>query len=164
MGPQTIKQKVMAYGEMLRYMEEFGDKRPLGLWVYFEEIYRTKQLKDLFEFDDDFRQTYCELVQRKKLDDSQYIKSIPKIHEDSDAWDHLLHGDGATLKSAYQMVSGEIESENHFDRLGKLTRIVKELTNNSPRVKHIKRNASQSRVVRELAAAVNDLVEKAGLK
>jgi hypothetical protein len=164
MGPQTIKQKVMAYGEMVRYMGETGDHRPLALWVYFEEVYRTKQLKDLFESDDEFRQTYYDLVREKKLDDSQYIKAIPKIREDADAWDHLLHGQGARLKSAYQIVSGDIESENHFDRLAKLSKIVKDISSNGPRAKHIKRNPSQLRIVTELATAVNELLEKAGLK
>jgi hypothetical protein len=164
MGPQTIKQKVMAYAEMIRYMSDRSDKRPLALWVYFEEVFRNKQLKEIFESDDEFRETYFDLVHGKKLDDSQYIKAIPKIREDSAAWEHLLTGHGATLKSAYQMVSGEIISENHFDRVAKLTKIVSDIISNGPRVKHIKRNPSQAQVVRELAAAVNELMEKAGLK
>ncbi len=62
------------------------------------------------------------------------------------------------------MVSGDIESENHFDRLAKLAKIVKEISSNSPRVKHIKRNPSQLRIVNDLMAAVAELVEKAGIK
>jgi hypothetical protein len=159
-GPKTIKDMVQAYGAMQQYMTETGDRRPLALWATFHELYRNKGVAELYTDDDDFRDAVHESMQQKKLN-AEDVKILPKIKEDDDAWKEFTEGAGSA--TAKMMVEGDIESDNHFDRIRKLSRIITDVSS-GPSVKGIKRNPAQKKIVTDLIAAVRTLLEKANME
>ena len=85
----------------------------------------------------------------------------PKIKEDDEAWKEFTEGAGSA--TAKMMVEGDIESDNHFDRMRKLSRIIDDVCA-GPSVKGIKRNPAQKKIVSDLVESVRTLLEKANLE
>jgi len=166
-GPQTIKNTVMAYAAMQKYIAETGDKRPLTLWATFNEFFRNPAVKELYEDNDDFRATVHKAMQQKLPSgfqrlNAEDVKSLPKIMEDEEAWDEFTVGEGGSAE-AKRMVEGDIESDNHFDRMRKLSRILVDVAN-GPNVKDIRRHPVKKKTVTDLVAALRKLLEKAGME
>jgi hypothetical protein len=159
-GPKTIKDMVQAYGAMQQYMSGSGDRRPLALWATFHEIYRNKGVAELYTNDDDFRDGVHKSVQEKKLN-AEDVKILPKIKEDEEAWKELTVGAGSA--TAKMMVEGDVESDNHFDRMRKLSRIIDDVSS-GPRARGIKRNPAQKKIVTDLVESVRTLLEKADME
>jgi hypothetical protein len=165
-GNKAIKDIVQAYGAMQRYIADSDDKRPLTLWSVFAEIYRNPGVLALYESDDDFRETVHTITPQKTKEglnrlSAEDVKYLPRIKEDEDAWEVLVDGDGSL--AAVKMVRGDVDAKNNFDRIDKLTKIVNDLASNS-RVKAIKKNPIERKSVTDLAVAVRNLLEKAGME
>jgi hypothetical protein len=159
-GPKTIKDMVQAYGALQQYMSETDDRRPLTLWAAFHELYRNKGVNELYTEDSDFRGAVHDALENKKLN-AEDVKILPKIKEDDEAWKEFTEGAGSA--TAKMMVEGDIESDNHFDRMRKLSRIIDDVCA-GPSVKGIKRNPAQKKIVGDLVESVRTLLEKAGLE
>lgn len=61
------------------------------------------------------------------------------------------------------MVEGEIESDNNFDRMRKLSRILIDVAN-APNAKDIRRNPAKRRTVISLVESLRQLLEKAEME
>ena len=166
-GPKTIKDTVEAYGAMQQYIADTGDKRPLTLWASFNELYRNPGVKVLYEGDVEFREAIHTALQQKLPSgyqrlNAEDVKALPKIREDADAWREFTQGEAGSSE-AKKMVEGDIQSDNHFDRMRKLARILDDVAS-GPRVRGIKRNPVQKKSVRDLVLALKNLLEKADLE
>jgi hypothetical protein len=159
-GPKTIKDMVQAYGAMQQYMNETGDRRPLALWATFHELYRNKGVPNLYTEDDNFRDAVHKSIQEKKLN-AEDVRILPKIREDAEAWKEFTEGAGSA--TAKMMVEGDVESDNHFDRMRKLSRIIDDVARGTG-VKGIKRNPAQKKIVTDLVESVRRLLEKANME
>ncbi len=62
------------------------------------------------------------------------------------------------------MVKGDVETDNDFDRIRKMTRLVNDIAAQPSRAKTVKKNPAEKKVVAERVEAVRNLLDKAGLE
>lgn len=88
-----ISQKIFAYEETRKYIEETGDKQGVNRFSHFEELMKKKELRDRRERDTGFMKEFRRWVFEGKLKDSKDVRDLPEILENDSAFLKFKAGD-----------------------------------------------------------------------
>lgn len=88
-----IAQKIAAYEETRKYLEETGDKQGINRFSHFEEFMKKRELRDRREKDTTFMKEFRSWVFDGKLKDAKDVRELPQIMENSAAFAKFKKGD-----------------------------------------------------------------------
>jgi hypothetical protein len=88
-----ISQKIFAYEETRKYIEETGDKQGVNRFSHFEEFMKKKELRDKREKDSSFMKEFRRWVFDGKLKDAKDVRDLPEILENDAALAKFKAGD-----------------------------------------------------------------------
>jgi hypothetical protein len=74
-----ITQKILAYEETRKYLEETGDKQGVNRFSHFEEFMKKKELRERREKDPLFMKEFRSWVFEGKLKDAKDVRDLPQI-------------------------------------------------------------------------------------
>jgi len=90
MGKRTIQVLNWAYSATLQYLQKYGDKADVRDFVYFDQLYKRRELREWIEADSKNLQKFGEWVASGKIEDpSRELKWLPSVLKNEEALEAL---------------------------------------------------------------------------
>ena len=105
-----IAQKIAAFEETRRYIEETGDKEGVNRFSHFEELMKKKDLRDKRDKDPTFMKQFRNWVLEGKLKDSKDVRDLPQILSNDRAIAKFVAGDMAGARQVLYDVNPSMVS------------------------------------------------------
>jgi len=157
-----IAQKIAAFEETRRYIEETGDKEGVNRFSHFEELMRKKELRDRRDKDPAFMKQFRIWVLEGKLRDSKDVRDLPEILSDDRALAKFVAGDIAGARQVLYDVNPSMVSS--------LYAVVDQATHELRTIPLTEledlRNGATAKVqkLRDLKVALDNVVKHTGVK